>query len=51
VRNVIADVVSAVRDGTAVAVDGREGRRSLALLTGIYTAARERRAVSMAELR
>ena len=45
--NVIEDVVSAVRDGTPVAVDGREGRRSLALLTAIYAAARERRPVSL----
>jgi UDP-N-acetyl-2-amino-2-deoxyglucuronate dehydrogenase len=51
VRNVIEDVASAVRDGTPVAVDGREGRRSLELLTGIYTAARERRPVPMGELR
>jgi UDP-N-acetyl-2-amino-2-deoxyglucuronate dehydrogenase len=47
VRNVIEDVVSAVRNGTPVAVDGREGRKSLALLDGIYTAARERRPVRM----
>jgi predicted dehydrogenase len=39
--------VSAVRHGTPVAVDGREGRKSLALLDGIYTAARERRPVPM----
>jgi UDP-N-acetyl-2-amino-2-deoxyglucuronate dehydrogenase len=47
VRNVIEDVVSAVRDGTPVAVDGREGRKSLALLDGIYTAAREGRRVAL----
>jgi predicted dehydrogenase len=45
VHNVIEDMVSAIRHGTPVAVDGREGRRSLALLTAIYTSARERRPV------
>ena len=34
-------------EGTPVAVDGHEGRRSLALLTAIYAAARERRAVAL----
>jgi UDP-N-acetyl-2-amino-2-deoxyglucuronate dehydrogenase len=47
VRNVIQDMVSAVRDGTPVAVDGREGRKSLALLDGIYRAAREGRRVTL----
>jgi UDP-N-acetyl-2-amino-2-deoxyglucuronate dehydrogenase len=51
VKNVIEDMVSAVRDGTPVAVDGHEGRKSLEVLVGIYTAAREKRPVKIEELR
>ena len=36
----IADFVAAVREGRPPAVDGREGRRSLALVTAIYESAR-----------
>lgn len=45
------EMVSAVRDGTPVSVDGREGRKSLEILVGIYTSARERRPVKIDELR
>lgn len=45
VRSAAEDMVRALRDGAPVAVDGREGRKSLALLTAIYTAAREKRPV------
>ena len=41
----IADLVAAVREGRPPAVDGREGRRSLALVTAIYEAARTGREV------
>jgi predicted dehydrogenase len=44
-------MVRALRHGTPVAVDGREGRKSLALLTGIYTSAREKRPVRIEGLR
>ncbi|HID06720.1 MAG TPA: Gfo/Idh/MocA family oxidoreductase [Armatimonadetes bacterium] len=49
VSNVIEDVVTALRTGTPVEVDGREGRRSLEVLTAIYTSAREQRPVSLDE--
>ena len=39
--NVVADVVSALENGTALRVDGREGRRTVALLENIYRSARE----------
>jgi predicted dehydrogenase len=41
----IADFCSAVREGRPPAVDGREGRRSLALITAIYESARTGREV------
>jgi predicted dehydrogenase len=40
-RNVIEDVVSAVRNGTPLACDGAQGRRSIALLDAIYTSSRQ----------
>jgi predicted dehydrogenase len=43
----IADFCSAVREGRPPAVDGREGRRSLALITAIYEAARTGRQVNV----
>ena len=36
--NIFADVVSALRRGTAVQCDGREGRRTVALFEAIYAA-------------
>ncbi len=41
--NIIQDVVSAVERKTALRVDGREGRRTVALLEAIYASAREGR--------
>ncbi len=38
--NVVEDVVSALENGTALRVDGREGRRTVALLENIYRSAR-----------
>ena len=43
IANAVEDVVSAIQIGSSVAVDGREGRKSLALLQAIYQSARERR--------
>ena len=43
--NVVEDVVSALERGTALRVDGREGRRTVALLENIYRSAREGKAV------
>lgn len=34
--NIIQDMVSAVRDGTPVVCDGREGRKSVAVLEAVY---------------
>lgn len=39
--NVVEDVVSALNEGTSLRVDGREGRRTVALLENIYRSARE----------
>lgn len=50
VRNVIEDVISALREGTPVEVDGREGRRSIELLTAIYRSAQEQRPVKLSEI-
>ncbi|HEX5416560.1 MAG TPA: Gfo/Idh/MocA family oxidoreductase [Chloroflexota bacterium] len=47
--DVAADVVSALTRGTAVACDGVEGRRSVALITAIYEAARTGKSVTPAE--
>ena len=35
-RNIIEDMVSAVTRGTPVAVDGHEGRKSVAIFNAIY---------------
>jgi len=43
--DVAADVVSALTRGTPVACDGLDGRRSIALITAIYEAARTGRSV------
>ncbi|MCS7252977.1 MAG: Gfo/Idh/MocA family oxidoreductase [Armatimonadota bacterium] len=50
VKNVIEDVVSALLHGTSVAVDGKEGKRSLELLTAIYMSAMQNRSVRLSEL-
>lgn len=39
IHNVVEDVVSALEEGTALRVDGREGRRTVALLEHIYHSA------------
>ncbi len=39
-RRVLEDFVRAIRDGRSPACDGREGRRSLALVEAVYQAAR-----------
>lgn len=44
--NVVEDAVSALEHGTALRVDGREGRRTVALLENIYRSAREGKVVS-----
>ncbi|MEZ4701442.1 MAG: Gfo/Idh/MocA family oxidoreductase [Rhodothermales bacterium] len=36
---ILADLVGAIREGRSPAIDGREGRRSLAAIIGIYEAA------------
>src|SRR5207247_9832789 len=51
VRSAAEDMVRALRDGTPVAVNGREGRKSLAILAAIYTSAREKRPVRIEQLR
>ena len=43
--NVVEDVVSALENGTALRVDGHEGRRTVALLENIYRSAREGKVV------
>ena len=43
--NVVEDVVSALENGTALRVDGREGRRTVALLENVYRSAREGKVV------
>ena len=40
-RNIIQDMVSALQHGTPLACNGREGRKSLAILDAIYRSARE----------
>jgi len=35
-KNIIEDMVSSIKEGTQVAVDGIEGRKSVAILDGIY---------------
>ncbi len=42
-QNIVQDVVSAVERKTPLRVDGREGRRTVALLEAIYASAREGR--------
>ena len=47
--NVVEDVVSALEQGTSLRVDGREGRRTVALLEHIYASAREGKKVDYHE--
>ena len=39
-QRIIEDFISAVRDGTPLACDAREGRRSVAVVEAVYEAAR-----------
>ena len=43
--NIVEDMVSALENGTALRVDGCEGRRTVALLENIYRSAREGKVV------
>ena len=45
VKNIIQDAVQVIRYGAQPAIDGREGRRTVALLEAIYRSAREGRKV------
>jgi UDP-N-acetyl-2-amino-2-deoxyglucuronate dehydrogenase len=45
-KNVVEDVVSCLETGTQLRVDGREGRRTVALLESIYRSSREGAPVS-----
>ncbi len=47
-QNIVHDVVSAVEEGSPLRVNGREGRRTVALLEAIYTSAREGRPLNVA---
>jgi len=40
-KNVVEDLVSALEKGTKLRVDGREGRRTVALLEHIYASSRQ----------
>ena len=42
-HNIVEDVVSCLQTGTELRVDGREGRRTVALLEDLYRSAREGR--------
>ena len=46
-KNIVQDVVSAVERKTPLRVDGREGRRTVALLEAIYTSARKGRRIDL----
>jgi UDP-N-acetyl-2-amino-2-deoxyglucuronate dehydrogenase len=46
-KNIIDDAVHVIRHGAAPVVDGREGRKSVALLEAIYQSAREGRKVAL----
>jgi hypothetical protein len=35
----VGDVIDAIREGRSPSIDGREGRRALAAILGIYQAA------------
>ncbi len=46
-QNIVQDVISAVERKTRLRVDGREGRRTVALLEAIYTSARAGRPIEV----
>jgi predicted dehydrogenase len=45
----LADFVRAIRGGTEPLVDGREGRRAVAVIEAIYRSAGEKRIVELRE--
>jgi predicted dehydrogenase len=47
VGNIVEDVVSCLQKGTPLRVDGREGRRTVALLEAIYRSSREGQPVGL----
>jgi UDP-N-acetyl-2-amino-2-deoxyglucuronate dehydrogenase len=47
VHSIAEDVVNALTKGTPLAVDGREGRRTVALLEAVYQSAREGKPVKL----
>lgn len=49
IANVVEDMVSALQNGTQLRVDGREGRRTVALLENIYRSAREGKKLDYSE--
>jgi predicted dehydrogenase len=49
-QRVIEDFMRAIRQNTAPATDGRQGRQSVALVEAIYAAARERRPVMLSSV-
>ena len=46
-QSIVEDVVSCVEDGTALRVDGHEGRRTVALLEAVYASARSGKTVEL----
>ncbi len=46
-RRILEDFIAAIREGRTPACDGREGRRSVAVVEAIYTSAREGRPVTI----
>lgn len=46
-KNIIEDMVSAVTKGTPVAVDGAEGRKSVAIFNAIYESSRTGKAIEL----
>jgi UDP-N-acetyl-2-amino-2-deoxyglucuronate dehydrogenase len=46
-RRILEDFIAAIRGNTTPACDGREGRRSVAVVEAIYASAREGRAVTI----
>ncbi len=50
VHGIVEDVVNAITKGTPLAVDGREGRRTVALLEAVYRSAREGKPLNCKEI-
>jgi len=46
-RNIIEDMVSAIKKGTPVMVDGNEGRKSVAILNAIYESSKTGKVVEL----